>query len=329
MLSLRSNVAIVELPYLVDGEDKSSPLKNRIRKNYQHVRKWAKRSQTNCFRIYDRDIKEYPVAIDFYDGRFCVHYFAYDEDISTLEHETQMALSSLFQTKPSSIYARTRIKRQKVEQYEKRGEDKDFFTVIEHGVKFKVNLVDYLDTGLFLDHRHTRQMVASLVKDKRLLNLFAYTCSFSVHAALAGAAFTKSVDLSNTYTAWGKENFSLNSIPLAHHEIIRADCLKYLDGEIAARTCYDVIVLDPPTLSRSKKMEGMFDIQQDYTLLISKALKLLSPEGSLFFSTNARQFKFDASQFGGYDVQDISKKTIPLDFHSQKTHRCWRFKLYD
>ena len=313
------------LPLITDDEDKSSPLKNRIRKNYRHVRKWANRTKTNCFRIYDRDIKEYPLAIDFYDGRFCVHYFTSTRESDTprqdLYEAVMSALDSLFHTPPELVYWRTRVKRDKTEQYEKAGETKQFFSVFEYGLRFKVNLTDYLDTGLFLDHRETRQLVASMAAGKRLLNLFAYTCSFSVHAAAAGALFTKSIDLSNTYTEWGRENFLLNSLPLTNNLIIREDCLQFLQEE---RGVYDLIVIDPPTISRSKKMDQMFDIQQDYPFLISKALALLSRDGVLIFSTNSRDFDFDESLFGGCAIVDISKKTIPLDFHNQKIHRCWR-----
>lgn len=314
------------LPLVADEEDKSSPLKNRIRKNYRHLRKWANRTKTNCFRIYDRDIKEYPLAIDFYDGRFCVHYFTDAEDNHTprrdLLDEVTNTLSSLFSALPESIFSRTRIKREKIEQYEKTGDMKQFFSVLEYGLQFKVNLTDYLDTGLFLDHRETRQLVASMAKGKRLLNLFAYTCSFSVHAAAAGAAFTKSVDLSNTYCKWGKENFILNGIPLTNNLIIRDDCLQFLQEE---KEIYDLIVIDPPTISRSKKMDQMFDIQKDYPFLISKALSLLSRDGILIFSTNSRDFDFDKTLFETRaTILDISKKTIPLDFHNQKIHRCWK-----
>ncbi len=320
--------ALFFLPLIADDEDKSSPLKNRIRKNYRHLRKWANRTKTNCFRIYDRDIKEYPLAIDFYDGRFCVHYFTSDresdEPRQDLYEAAMDAIQSLFHASPELVYWRTRIKRAKTEQYEKASETKQFFSVFEYGLRFKVNLVDYLDTGLFLDHRETRQLVASMAVGKRLLNLFAYTCSFSVHAAAAGALFTKSVDLSNTYTEWGRENFLLNSLPLANNPIIREDCLQFLQKE---REIYDLIVIDPPTISRSKKMDQMFDVQRDYPFLISKALSLLSPGGTLIFSTNSRDFDFDESLFDQCSIIDISKKTIPLDFHNQKIHRCWKISL--
>lgn len=316
------------LPALISTEDKSNPLKNRIQKNYRHLRKWAKRTQTNCFRIYDRDIKAYPLAIDFYDGRFCVQYFSFDRDQSEAPQELveliQDILVSLFGIHPEFIFWRSRIRRKKLEQYEKQGEEKDFFTVLEYGVKFKVNLQDYLDTGLFLDHRETRQMVASCSKGKRLLNLFAYTSSFSVHAAAAGAAFTRSVDLSNTYTEWSRDNFALNAIPLKNHQIIRADCLKFLEEEVRSAVIYDVIVIDPPTLSRSKKMEGLFDVQQDYPFLISMALKLLAKGGVIFFSTNSRKFILDPTLIPPCEIQEISEKTIPQDFHQKKIHRCWK-----
>jgi len=317
---------MIDLPNISDGEDKSSPFKNRIRKNYRHIRKWAKRTQTDCFRIYDRDIKEYTFAIDFYAGSFSVHYFSFDRDrdepYPEMVDEIHEVLHSIFDASPENIFWRYRIKRKKLEQYEKLADEKDFFIVHEYGVKFMVNLVDYLDTGLFLDHRETRQMVARAAKGKRLLNLFAYTCSFSVHAALAGAAFTKSVDMSNTYTEWGRENFSLNSISLKNHPIVRADCLRFL--EECEDEKYDVIVIDPPTISRSKKMDQMFDIQEDYVELISGALRLLNKGGTIFFSTNSRKFALDNSQFEGCTFTDITAKTIPLDFHQQKIHRCWQ-----
>lgn len=312
---------------IISGEDKSSPLGNRIRKNYRHIRKWAKRSNTDCFRVYDREIHQYPLVIDFYAGRFCVQYFSKASDpepSKELVEETNQILSTIFGIDSSAIYWRTRMRSKETRQYEKIDESKEFFTVFEYGVKFKVNLLDYLDTGLFLDHRETRRMVAALAKGKRVLNLFAYTCSFSVHAAVQGALFTKSVDMSNTYVAWGRDNFVLNSIPLKNHEIVRADCLKFLDEEICRNRKYDIIIIDPPTISRSKKMDQLFDIQVDYVSLILKALQLLSPEGVIFFSTNSRKFTLDETQFKGCSITEISEKTIPLDFHDQKAHRCWK-----
>lgn len=316
------------LPGIADGEDKSSPLGNRIRKNYRHVRKWAKRVETDSFRLYDRDMREYPLLIDFYAGRFYVQYFSCskegDEVPQCIIDEVFRALSTVFGIGKNAIYWRMRQKRKKTRQYEKMGELGEFFIVHEYGTKFKINLSDYLDTGLFLDHRETRQMVAAMAQGKRVLNLFAYTCAFSVQAAKGGAAFTKSVDMSNTYTEWGRENFLLNGISLKHHPVVRADCLKFLDEEIRSRSKYDIIVIDPPTISRSKKMDQLFDVQRDYIFLISKALKLLFKGGAIFFSTNSRRFIFDEKAFGGCSIVDISAKTIPIDFHDTKIHRCWK-----
>jgi len=315
----------ISLPPIADGEDKSSPFKNRIRKNYRHIRKWAKRTGTNAFRIYDRDIKEYPLAIDYYDGRFCVNYFSSgEEERPDLEDAAREAIGAIFGAGEEKISWRTRIRREKTEQYEKVGEAKEFFTVLEYGVKFQVNLTDYLDTGLFLDHRETRQLVAAAARGKRLLNLFAYTCSFSVHAAAHGAVFTKSVDMSNTYTDWGRDNFLLNDLPLKNNPIVRADCLKFLDEETGK---YDVIVIDPPTISRSKKMDQLFDVQVDYGTLITKALRLLAPGGTIFFSTNSRKFVFDTKLFPQCVITNITQKTLPIDFHDQKIHQCWKISM--
>jgi len=320
--------ALIDLPGIADGEDKSSPLANRIRKNYRHVRKWAKRTATDCFRIYDREIREYPLAIDFYAGRYCVHVFARGSDSeeppSELITAAVEALRLVFGVNDDAIFWRTRARSKETRQYEKIDQIQEFFTVHEYGVKFKVNLTDYLDTGLFLDHRETRRLVASQAKGKRVLNLFAYTCSFSVHAAVAGAVFTKSVDMSNTYTAWGRDNFILNALPLNNNPIIRADCLKFLDDEIRSGLKYDIIIIDPPTISRSKKMDQLFDIRVDYIMLVSKALKLLADGGVIFFSTNSRRFVFDERLFPSCSVIDISAKTIPVDFHDPKIHRCWK-----
>jgi 23S rRNA (cytosine1962-C5)-methyltransferase len=322
------NKSFLSLPLIIEDEDKSSPIKNRIRKNYRHIRKWAKRSFTDCFRIYDRDIKEYPFAIDFYAGRFCVQFFSYDRDRDEpsieMKEEIDQTLCSIFGISPNLIYWRTRIRRRKIQQYEKRDEKEDFFTVFEYGVKFKINLKDYLDTGLFLDHRETRRLVSSISKGKRILNLFAYTCSFSVQSAFAGASFTKSVDMSNTYTEWGRDNFIINSISLDNNEIVRADCMKFLDDAIYSSDRFDIIIIDPPTISRSKKMDQMFDVQIDHPFLIKKSLKLLSSGGVIFFSTNSRKFKLDESLLRTCIVKEITDKTIPMDFHNKKIHRCWK-----
>lgn len=324
----KTNETILAFPEIADGEDKSSPFKNCIRNTYRHMRKFAKRTTTDCFRLYDRDIPQYPFAIDYYAGRLCLHYFSRvhddDEPSPALMKEVSDSLHSLLGIAPDHMYWRTRTRRRRLEQYEKADNSKDFFTCLEYGVKFKINLLDYLDTGLFLDHRETRHMVAACSKGKRVLNLFAYTCSFSVHAAAAGASFTKSVDMSNTYTAWGRENFLLNNLSLTNNVVVREDCLTFLKEEVLTKELYDIIIIDPPTISRSKKMVDMFDIQKDYIFLLSHALKLLSKEGTIFFSTNSRKFLFDESLFPACSIHEITNKTIPIDFHNKKIHRCWK-----
>lgn len=325
---LQRTMMEIHLPEIANGEDKSSILGNRIKNNYRHVRKWAKRTQTNCFRLYDREIHHYPLAIDFYAGRFCVQYFSTSRDKidppTELIEEINHLLSAIFAIPEEMIFWRIRSKQKETRQYEKRAETRQFFTAIEYGVKFKINLLDYLDTGLFLDHRETRRLVASYSKGKSLLNLFAYTCSFSVQAAVAGAIFTKSVDLSNTYTDWGIDNFLLNSISIQNHPVIRDDCLKFLESEIRSKRQYDLIVIDPPTISRSKKMDQLFDIQVDYVTLISKASALLLKDGLIFFSTNSRKFHLDEGCFPALIFEEISHKTHPIDFHDPKIHRCWK-----
>ncbi len=320
------------LPKITELAPKASPFELCLRKNYVQQKAWAEVDKTDCFRIYDKEVPEYPLAIDYYAGRFCVQYFARgrgdEKPALELEQKVVRMICKIFGCRPDRIYWRTRARSKETRQYEKMDQSGDFFTVYEGGVKFTVNLRDYLDTGLFLDHRTTRKMVASCSKAKRLLNLFAYTCSFSVQAAVLGSTFTKSVDMSNTYTLWGEDNFLLNNLSLKNNPVIRADCLKFLGEEIRSGCKYDVIVIDPPTISRSTKMDQLFDIQQDYVFLITSALKLLNKGGCIFFSTNSQKFVFDSTLFSNCLIKEISDQTIPPDFHDPKIHRCWKIEHY-
>lgn len=318
------------LPDIADGEDKTNLLANVLRNHYRHLRKWAKRTECDAFRLYDREVKSFPVAIDFYAGRFCVHYYAPSkeslEPSEELRKNVAHAIRLIFGQGDETIFWRTRVRSKLSRQYEKRDELKEFFVVREWGANFWVNLTDYLDTGLFLDHRESRSYIASHAKGKRLLNLFAYTGAFSVHAAIRGASFTKSVDLSNTYCDWCQDNFRLNNIPLDTNEVVRADCLKFLPQEIRSGLKYDLIVIDPPTISRSKKMDELFDIQVDYVPLLLQAEKLLLPGGEIFFSTNSRKFTFDISLFPHLKITELTDRMAPVDFPATKLHRSW--KLY-
>lgn len=317
----------LQLPSVADDEDKSCAFKNSIRNNYRHLRKWAKRTQTDAFRIYDRQLHHYPCSIDLYAGRFCVHLYLRRQDeeqkIAQLIEEVNRTLNELFHAPQELIYWRHRFRRSKLEQYEKNDGSKEFFVVKEHGLQFIVNLKDYLDTGLFLDHRPARHLVSQRSKGKSVLNLFCYTGAFTLHAAAGGARYSKSVDLSNTYTQWARHNLRLNGFSSSDHEVIRIDCLRYLEEAIRADERYDLIVIDPPTLSRSKKMEGIFDIQQDHPYLLLQAQKLLAPEGVIYFSTNLRSFSLDESLKEKLFLKEITRHTIPQDFHNAKIHRCW------
>lgn len=302
-----------------------------VKSNYQRLLPWAEKTKTNCFRIYDRELEEFPVAIDKYADRFSVQFFAKDRRNQEPSHDlietVNSSLVAIFNVPIKNIYWRTRAVSRPTRQHEKMEDSKEFFVVQEYGVKFKVNLRDYLDTGLFLDHRETRQMVASRAKGKKVLNLFAYTGAFSIHAAVQGDTLTKSVDMSNTYCRWCQDNFRLNGISLKNQFIIREDCLKFLREEVRKPFKYDIIIIDPPTISRSKKMAGIFDVQQDYIFLIQSALQLLNPQGVIFFSTNSRQFKFDHSKFTKCQIKEITSQTVPAEFSDKLIHRSWIITL--
>jgi len=226
---------------------------------------------------------------------------------------------------PEHMVLKVRRRQKGAAQYEKQAEQGRFHVVEECGCRFYVNFDDYLDTGLFLDHRSTRLMIGQMARGKRFLNLFGYTGSATVHAAVGGAVATTTVDMSNTYLDWAKRNLALNGIDGRRHQFVQADCLAWLDAEVAAGNCrYDLIFLDPPTFSNSKRMAGSFDIQRDHVDLINDAASLLTPGGELVFSTNNRKFRLDAEALAPLRVEDISAKTIPKDFErNSKIHYCW------
>jgi len=306
----------------------NSTLGNRLAKRYKHLKKWAKSTVTDAFRIYDRDIPEYPLAIDYYAGRFNIQYFSKGADEGEeippeMTALTEDAIRSLFGVEKADIFWKVRKVRSRLEQYEKIAGRHNYFSVFEHGQRFLINLTDYLDTGLFLDHRTTRQLAASLAGGRRVLNLFAYTGSFTVHCAAHGADLSTTVDMSNTYTDWTKDNFILNEMDLNSHQIIRDDCIKFLKEAKSAKVRYDLIILDPPTLSRSKKMEEMFDVQKDHIQLLNDCFALLAPDGEIIFSTNSRRFKLDEEALAGRQIKDVTAKTLPQDFRDAKIHKCW------
>lgn len=304
---------------------------NRLAKNFKHISKWARRQGITCFRIYDHDIPQFPFAIDKYEDYIHVseyetgYYMEREErDAWFLQCLTQIALQTNSQI--DNIFLKKRQQQRGKQQYDKYSED-SFETIgIENGLKFKLNLSDYLDTGLFLDHRPLRTKVKSMAEGKNVLNLFAYTGSFSVYAAAAKANLIVTIDLSNTYLNWAKENMELNGFyDETKHFFVQDDVIEWLESP-PNQTKFDIIIMDPPTFSNSKRMEGVLDIQRDYIDLINNALKLLNPSGILFFSTNFRRFKIDASELNTNYIKDITAQTIPEDFRDKKIHYCFEIK---
>ncbi len=302
---------------------------NRLTKNLKHLGKWARKSEINCFRVYDADLPDYAVAIDLYGDHVHVQEYAPPKSIDPEKavqrlNDVMHILPGLLDIPAANVSLKLRKKQRGSDQYVPHGTQKQRFEVMESGLKFWVNLTDYLDTGLFLDHRITRQLLLENASGKRFLNLFAYTGSGTVYAAAGGAKSTTTVDMSNTYLEWAKDNMALNGFAQTNHDYVRANCIEWLQSAQNAAERYDLIFLDPPTFSNSSRMEDVFDIQRDHVELIKMAMTLLSDSGQLIFSTNNRQFKLASDELSSFKVTDISKKTLPKDFErNPKIHYCW------
>ncbi len=310
-----------------DNEALATAFENRVRKRYRHLSRWAQRERFDCFRVYDRDIPELAFAVDVYGERALLQQYlrAADAPVDTdwLEVLCDAAARALDRP-PAAVTIKLRRKlNRREDQHQPSGHDGDTIVVREGPAKFLVNLEAYLDTGLFLDHRLTRALVRQRAAGRRLLNLFCYTGSFSVQAALGGACDTVSVDLSNTYLAWARRNFELNGLDPERHRLERGDVRAWLTAAAIAGERFGLIVLDPPAYSSSKKMDRTFDVQRDHAELVLAAAELLEPEGELLFSTNLRGFKLDAEALARLAPDDISAQTIPEDFRDQRVHRCW------
>lgn len=328
--TLREGEATSNRPRSLKMTDGAQMVANRLRKNLKALKPWLKQGQTNCYRIYDADMPEYAAAIDFYDGYIHLQEYAPPKSINpgaakARFNEIVIAICHVFDIEPEKIAIKTRERNKGDKQYEKFDHERyPDLTVYEGKAKLRVNLHQYLDTGLFLDHRLLRLRIANEITGKRFLNLFCYTASVSVHAALAGADKTVSVDMSKTYLAWGKRNFELNHIGEARHDLIQSDCFKYLDE---CREGFDVIMLDPPSFSNSKKMDGILDIQRDHVKLIKRCMDVLLPGGVLYFSNNLRTFKLDYDALERFDIEDISAETIDKDFaRNTKIHQCFKIR---
>ncbi len=311
---------------------------NRLKKNLKPLRKWAKKYDINAYRVYDADMPEYALSVDYYHtvegGEWLVvNEYAAPKTVDKTKakkrlYEALSVLPSVFELATDHIVFKVREKQKGSSQYEKLDENKHFYTVIENGTKLRVNFTDYLDTGLFLDHRDVRAFVAQKSRRKSLLNLFCYTATVTAQAATLGASSSLSIDMSKTYLYWAKHNLMNNGIDESKHRLKQADVLDWLEKESQAPTeGFDVIFLDPPSFSTSKRMEGTLDIQRDHVTLIEQAMRLLNPGGQLVFSNNLRKFKLDKEALDGISIEDITRKTMPRDFErNTKIHQAWVLK---
>jgi 23S rRNA (guanine2445-N2)-methyltransferase / 23S rRNA (guanine2069-N7)-methyltransferase len=314
---------------------------NRLAKNFKKQHSWAERAGVSCYRLYDADMPEYAFAIDVYrtidpqlTWLYVQEYAAPGEiELESVRRRRGEALSRLSDVTgvaEERIRVRTRRKTKRGEQYGKVQNQADYHVVMEDGLKFLVNFDDYLDTGLFLDHRSTRARLRAAASGKRFLNLFAYTCTATVYAAAGGATSTTSVDMSNTYLNWAQRNFELNGLSPHQHGLVQADCRLWLEDGARSRERYDLIFVDPPTFSNSKRMEGVLDVERDHPALINGCARLLAPGGLIVFSTNSQRFRLDESLSERYDIRDISAKTLPRDFErNPRIHRCFEVRLED
>ena len=311
--------------------DQAIQLANRLEKNLAKLKRFIQKENIVAYRVYDADLPEYNAAIDVYNGNIHIQEYRAPKsvDVKTAEkrlRDIQTVAAGVMQIPKNRVFTKQRQQQKGSWQYAKTGEDlreDNYFLVTENGRKFWVNLVDYLDTGLFLDHRKTRQLVADKAAGKNVLNLFCYTASVSVYAATAGAKSTYNVDMSNTYLNWAKKNFKANRIKMAAHTFEREDCLQWLEQASQRDLAFDLIFLDPPTFSNSKKMERHFDIQEEHVALIEKCVDLLTPGGELIFSNNFQKFEMKYASSDKVSVKEITKQTHSQDFARNNLHRCW------
>ncbi len=316
------------------GQAKAEMFSNRLKKNLRNIGRWANRNGISCYRLYDADLPEYALAIDVYgeENRW-IHVQEYRAPASIDPEKARTRLVDGLSVLPGvldvswdHVFLKTRQRQKGNSQYEKQVNLGRLVEVQESGCRFLVNFESYLDTGLFLDHRITRQMIADLATDKHFLNLFGYTGTASVFAATCGALSTATVDLSKTYLDWARRNFKLNGISDKSNSLVQADCLEWIEKATAKSSKrYGLIFLDPPTFSNSKSMADTFDVQRDHVDLLNKTFKLLDKQGVLIFSTNCRKFKLDSGSLNGVSIHDLNHKTLPRDFaRNPHIHSCWK-----
>lgn len=316
----------------IANEERAAMLRNRLKKNMKTVGQWARKQGIGCYRLYDADMPEFALAIDIYEGR--VHVQEYAAPKSVDERSARERLSEALAVIPDAIgveregmVCKQRQRQTGSSQYEKQAASGEFFNVHEHGCVLKVNLKDYLDTGLFLDHRPIRHWIQQHAAGKRFLNLFCYTGAATVHAAVGGATRSLSLDMSKTYVNWAQENIALNGADASHHRVEQADCLAWLAGKPTNDQRFDLIFMDPPTFSNSARMAGVLDIQKDHGRLIRQAMQRLTSEGLLIFSTNFRRFKLDEDLEEEFAIEEVTRDTLDRDFQrNARIHRCWQVR---
>ena len=302
--------------------------RNRLEKVYRHLGKQAKRRAITCYRLYDHDLPEFPLCIEIYEQNIYMAEYKRRHGMNEDEHDewisrSMIVICEVLKVSGENIFLKLRQKKPgRLGQYQKTAERRSEFVVEENKLKFIVNLSDYLDTGLFLDHRVTREKVRAEANNKKVLNLFSYTGSFSVYAASAEANEVVTVDLSKTYLDWAKRNMQLNRfIDLSRYKFIQADVLQYLDT--VSENYFDIIILDPPTFSNSKRMENILDIQRDHVKLINDCLRILRPSGKIYFSTNYKKFVLEKASIQSSFMEDITKQTTPFDFDGRINRVCY------
>lgn len=306
-------------------------LVNRVNKNVRRLGPWLKREKVTCYRLYERDIPEIPLVIDWYEGR--IHAAEYDRphDRSAAEHEAWLdalmtGLADALNVPESAVWLKRRQRQRGTAQYRRFSQQGARAVVNEGGLKFEVNLSDYLDTGLFLDHRQTRRMVAASSAGRSVLNLFAYTGAFSVHAGAAGAKSVTTVDTSQTYMDWAQRNWALNGLPDSTASWVRMDVAAFAREADSQGRRWDIIVCDPPTFSNSHSHAHVFDVVRDHGPMLERLMRLLKPDGELWFSTNAQRFKLEPWIASQYLCEELTERTIPPDFRNTRIHRCWHLQ---
>jgi 23S rRNA (guanine2445-N2)-methyltransferase / 23S rRNA (guanine2069-N7)-methyltransferase len=326
----RETVAPVFTGLQPKDHEQAELFKSRLAKRARHLRRWPTKRGITCFRLYEKDIPEIPLVVDRYEDNLHITEYERPHDRDLARHAGWLELmknaaSETLNIPSERIFVKRRMKNRDRNQYKKFDTSGNLITVQEDGLKFLVNLTDYVDTGLFLDHRQTRKMVRQEADHKDVLNLFAYTGSFTVYAAAGGARSTTTVDLSRTYLDWAKENMTANDLDGTNHQYVAADSIDFLRRAAKdLEECFDLVIADPPTYSNSKRTENDWDVQKCHAEMLQLIQPTLREGGVVYFSTNFRRFKLAEAELTGYDVREISKQTVPEDFRNQRIHRCWR-----